>query len=389
MKKQFRLILFLLIVVLLAACSDQTTETPEATTDVVVEPTNTAAPTATSEPTATAVPEATVTTEPTPLPEPTIEPTAEPTATDEPAATPEPVLVPLTIGQPVAGSEVPVATDLTVSGQVAAASGATVHIVLQAGVTELVTGTATVDSNTGAWLTTLAIPVAVTGSAQIVVATETESAMVDITLLPGSAPEGTILRLDRPAAGDTLIAGYAAFFEGSALEVVGETITIAILSDNCGTVAASQSFTIAGGEWRGFIILPQALSGPACAVVSTGTPGSPEWRQTIVPIVLLTADEAGASRIELGNPSFEAYTAGSTITLFGVAVNAPDGEIQISVSLGDTTVLPLTVVDVDTFGYWEVEVALPTGQSGDLMVTAAMEIEGETIRSEWVLEVEG
>lgn len=389
MQKQFRLIFFLLIVLLLVACGDQTTETPEATMGVVVEPTNTAVPTATSEPTATTAPEATVTTEPTPLPEPTVEPTAEPIATDEPAATSEPVVVALAIGQPVAGSTVPVATDLTVSGQVSPDAAATVYVVLQAGVTELVTGTAVVDSNTGAWLTTLAVPVAVTGSAQIIVTTETESAMVDIILLPGSDPEGTILRLDRPAAGDTLVAGYASFFEGSALEVVGETITIAILSDNCGTVAASQSFTIAGGEWRGFIILPQALSGPACAVVSTGASGTPEWRQTIVPIVLLTADETGASRIELGNPSFEAYTAGGTITLFGMAVNAPDGEIQIGASLGDTTVLPLTVVEVDTFGYWELEVVLPAGQSGDLVVTAEMEVEGEMIGSEWVLEVEG
>jgi hypothetical protein len=189
--------------------------------------------------------------------------------------------------------------------------------------------------------------------------------------------------------GDTLVSGRAAFFEGTALAVINETITIAILADNCGTVAAAQSFTVTGGEWRGFIILPQELSGPACAVVYTGTPGTPEWRQTQVSVVLLTPDEAGASRIELGNPAFETYTAGETVTLFGLAVNAPDNEIQLTASIGDTAILPTTAVEVDDFGYWEIELTLPAGSSGSLTITASMGGEGETITEEWVVEVEG
>jgi hypothetical protein len=302
--------------------------------------------------------------------------------------TPEPVVIPLTIGQPVAGSEVAVATDLTVSGQVAPDAAATVQIVVAAGTTELITGTATVDPSTGAWLTTVPVPDAVTGSARVMVSTETENAVVDITLLSAENPSGAVLTLTRPQPGDTLVAGHATFFEGVAADVVSDTITIALLADNCGTVAAAQSFTIAGGEWRGFMILPQGLSGPACAVVSTGTAGTPEWRQTIIPVVLLTADETGASRIELGNPTFGEYGAGSTVTLFGVAVNAPEGEIEVSASLGGTAILPATVVEVDDFGYWELDVVLPAGQGGELTVTAMMETDDGTITAEWVLEVE-
>ncbi|MBK9051497.1 MAG: hypothetical protein IPL78_11435 [Chloroflexi bacterium] len=207
----------------------------------------------------------------------------------------------------------------------------------------------------------------VTGNARVVASTDAENAMVDVNLLPGNDPGGTIIRLDRPAAGDTLVSGRAAFFEGTALEVVNDTLTIAILADNCGTVAAAQSFTVNGGEWRGFMILPQELSGPACAVVYTGTPGTPEWRQTQVSVVLLTPDEAGASRIELGNPAFETYAAGETITLFGVAVNAPDNEIQLTASIGGTVILPATAVAVDAFGYWEIELTIPAGSSGPLI----------------------
>lgn len=275
------------------------------------------------------------------------------------------------------------------SGQVSPDAAATVNITLQAGTTALVTGTAQVDPSSGAWLTTLTVPPFVTGNARLIASTEAENAMVDINLLPSNDPGGTILRLARPSAGDTLVSGHAAFFEGTALEVINETITIAILADNCGTVAAAQSFTVNGGEWRGFIILPQELSGPACAVVYTGTPGTPEWRQTQVSVVLLTPDEAGASRIELGNPAFESYTAGETVTLFGLAVNTPDNEIQLTASIGGTVILPATAVEVDDFGYWEIELTLPAASFGSLTIAASMGGEGETITEEWVVNVEG
>lgn len=391
MKRLTILTLFLLLILGLTACGNQATETPTAQTRVAAATNTPADPTATTEPTATPTiePPATATAET--IPSPSAEPTAEPTATtpSEPTNTPEPVNVPLTISQPVAGSDVAVESDLTVSGQVSPAAAALVNITLQAGPTALVTGTAQVDPSSGAWLTTLAVPPFVTGNARVIASTEAENAMVDINLLPSNAPGGTILRLARPAVGDTLVSGRAAFFEGTALEVINETITIAILGDNCGTVAAAQSFTVNGGEWRGFIILPQDLSGPACAVVYTGTPGTAEWRQTQVSVVLLTPDEAGASRIELGNPAFETYTAGETITLFGLAVNAPDNEIQLTASMGGTVILPATAVAVDDFGYWEIELTLPAGSSGSMTITASMGGEGEMITAEWVVDVDG
>jgi len=389
MKQFLRLTYLLLLVLALVACQDENTPTPEATTVTTSATATSPAPSATTEPTATAttepaVPTATATDEPTALPEPTTEPTA--TAVPEPTATPEPLV--LTISQPVAGSEVAVGTDLTVSGVVDPSAAASVTLSLQAGTAILITGTATVDSGTGAWLTTLAVPTSATGSTRLTASTETEAAQVDITLLPGANPTGALLNLTRPTAGTTLVSGFTAFFEGTAEAVVDGKITIAVLSDGCTTVAAAQSFTIGGGEWRGVLILPQTLTGSACAVVYTGTPGTPAWRQTQVPIVLLSEGETGANRIELGNPAFATYAPGSTITLFGVAVNAPEGEIEVAAALDGTTVLPTTTVAVDTFGYWELELTLPAGESGPLTVTAGMEPEGETITMEWVLTVE-
>lgn len=389
MKQFLRLTYLLLLVFALVACQDENTPTPEATTVTAAATATSSAPSATSEPTATATtelsaPTATATNEPTALPSPTTEPTA--TDIPEPTATPEPLV--LTINQPVVGSEVAVGTDLTVSGVVDPSAAATVTLSLQAGTAVLITGTATVDSGTGAWLTTLAVPVAATGSTRLTASTDTESALVELILLPGDNPTGAVLNLTRPTAGATLVAGFTAFFEGTAEDVVDGKITIAVLNEGCTTVAAAQSFTIGGGEWRGVLILPQAITGSACAIVYTGIPGTPAWRQTQVPIVLLSEGETGANRIELGNPAFATYAPGSTITLYGVAVNAPEGEIEVAAALDGTTVLPTTTVDVDTFGYWEVELTLPAGESGPLTVTASMEPEGETITMEWVLTVE-
>lgn len=390
MKRLNRIILLLFLTLILVACGNEITETPTTTTETAAATNTLPAPTATTAPIVSPSDEPTATNNPTVTPSPiaTIEPEATATTEPEPTHTPEPVIVPLTVIQPVRGSEVTAETDLTVSGQVDPAAAASVNLSLQAGTATLVTGTASVDTNTGAWLTTLAVPPSVTGIARLVASTGSENVLVDITLLPGTDSEGAILRLERPAAGATLVAGYAAFFEGTALDVISDTLTIAILADNCGTVAAAQSFTISGGEWRGFIILPPDLSGPACAVVATGAPNTPDWRQTQIPIVLLAAAETGAGRIELGNPTFAEYTAGTTTTLFGVAVNAPESGMQLSATLGGIAILPLTTVGVDNFGYWELDLALPAGQTGNLTVTASMEVGGETITAEWVLLIE-
>ncbi len=387
MKQLLRLTYLLLLVLALVACQNENAPTPEATTEIAAATNTSSAPSATNEPTATATTEpaaSTATSEPTIQPSPTTEPTA--TFTPEPTETPEPLG--LTISQPISGSELPVGADLTVSGVVAPTAAAMVNLSLQAGPTILITGTATVDSNTGAWLTTLAVPPSVTGITRLTASTDSELATVDITLLPGDNPTGAVLTLTRPTAGTTLVSGFTAFFEGTADDVVDGKITIAVFGDNCTTVAAAQSFTIGGGEWRGVLILPQAISGSACAAVYTGTPGTPTWRQTQIPLVLLNEGETGANRIELGNPAFATYAPGTTITLFGVAVNAPDDEIQVAAALDGTTVLTTTTVAVDTFGYWELELTLPAGESGPLTVTASMEPEGETITMEWVLTVE-
>ena len=154
MKQLLRLTYLLLLVLALVACQNENTPTPEATTEIAAATNTSSAPSATNEPTATATTEpaaSTATSEPTIQPSLTTEPTA--TFTPEPTETPEPLG--LTISQPISGSELPVGADLTVSGVVAPTAAATVNLSLQAGPTILITGTATVDSNTGAWLTTM------------------------------------------------------------------------------------------------------------------------------------------------------------------------------------------------------------------------------------------
>jgi len=114
------------------------------------------------------------------------------------------------------------------------------------------------------------------------------------------------LEMFRPKVDEKGVGGFNIFFDGEILLAVNRTVTLSIWADNCQTRVAQQSFVLGASNrpvyWQGFVIVPQNLVGPACAVASTGDPGSETWREASVPINVLAPTELEARGVTIGNP---------------------------------------------------------------------------------------
>jgi hypothetical protein len=271
-----------------------------------------------------------------------------------------------------------VGTELTVSGQAQPDGENELRLQLEVVSRELVTDTISVDATTGSWTTTIETPPNITGPAQLTIETPDGEDTVTVALHLRPDPNAAGLTLRRPSAGDDAVAGYTLFFEGRVREPVDDTVTIAILTDDCNLSAAQQSFTVVGGPWHGLVVLPQGIEGPACAVASTGD-GQEGWREARVPIRLLGSEDEGATMIVLGNPAGTTFQAGEVAGIFGVAVNAPGNQVQVTLTTGVSQNEPLAqgTAAVEAFGFWQAELPLPADVTGPVVVTASMG-EGDT-----------
>lgn len=238
-------------------------------------------------------------------------------------------------------------------------------------------GSAIADADTGRWQATLPVSRHVTGPARLIVNPENsdETAAIDLEILPDEGTDNPGLTLRRPGEHDTAVAGYTLFFGGRVRNPIDNTVTISIMIDDCTTVATSQSFTLVGGAWHGLLILPPDVTGPACAVATTGTVGEGEWREARLPITILTSDKEAAYSLTLGSPSDNrTFRAGQAAQIFGVAVNAPDDTVHVVVNLDDAdgTLLAEGTAEVDNFGYWALQLLLPEDITGPATITASM-----------------
>lgn len=375
-KAQFlSLILSLYVLLFLTGCNQEVlpgtrvevaipTPLPSATPLPTLEPieTPTAAPEPTDKPTMT----------PTPQVSPTA--TASPTPTSTATEVAEPVL---TIERPEDGAEVVAGDEITVSGHVQPAPDEALLLAVEVAARSVASGSAEVNADTGRWQTTLSVSPHVTGPARLIASPENsdETAVIDLEILPDEDADNPGLTLRRPGENDTAVAGYALFFEGRARKPIDDTITISVLTDDCTNVLTSESFRLQGGTWRGLLILPPDVAGPACAVATTGTVGEGDWREARIPITILTSDNTEATSLTLGSPSDNrTFQAGQAAHIFGVAVNAPNDEVHVVVTLDNAegTVLAEGTAMVDAFGYWEIELPFPEDASGPATITASM-----------------
>jgi hypothetical protein len=315
----------------------------------------------------------------TPIEEPTETPPVEPTETEEPepTATATAVNAPLVIDEPVEDREVVVGRELVVSGRAQAGMTDSLVLRLQVAARNLVTDTVSV-TTAGAWEVAVMIPPQITGPAQLSVQTQDgeETATVALEILPD--PDTPGISLKRPAEEDVAVAGYGLFFEGRVREPIDRTVTIGLLTNDCTSLDASQSFAVTGGVWFGFLVLPPDFTGPACAVAYTGEEmpislAEGEWRAAWRPITVLSSANEQAASITLGHPAGTTFKAGQTARLFGVAVNAPNNEVRVTVILDEgQNVLAEGIAPVDAFGFWEIELPLPAGDTGPAAVTVSM-----------------
>lgn len=360
------LVLFVHVVLLAVACSNQAT--PTAT--LQPPPTVTASQ-------ATAAPAATDTSQP---PTPTVETPAQPTATSDAAtptsgaqtpavtatATSEPTSEPvvLAITTPQEGETWNTGSSVTVGG--AAPAGAeSIDVTLHAAGLTLDSAEAVPDAD-GQWEATLDIPAALTGTA-ILQATTGEDASVElpVQITLAAATSGPTMRLDHPQGTSTVVSGHVLFFTGAVQQPAEEMVTIAVLFEDCETVASTTSFNVGeGGQWWGYLVVPETVFGAGCALAYTGEFGEDRWRAAHTPINILEEEDQEARGVFIGNFDDSEVTPGDSVTVYGSAYNVPNNRVQVALQVDGASVAQGTAT-TDGFGYWEINLALPPDTAAD------------------------
>lgn len=357
---------FGLIWFLLSACGATATPTPLPTATAVSEvvpPTETA----TDEP-PTAVP-ATPTTEIVPTePEPT-----EETLFPTPVVTPTPTLTPtveipnysITIAEPDPATTLLAGREVTFRGEVQPPIAQPLTLTVTIGAFTAVAAELMPDAGSGRWELTTTLAEAASGPG-ILTVTLGDLAQVEqpVSLAFDSTTDEPYISLSRPVEGETAVAGHAFLMQGDSHNLIDDAFTIGVLVDDCTNFIAAQKISLVGGRWYGFVILPQNVApGPACAVAYTGEYGEDVWRQALIPIQLLAADDPLTTLLQLGNPGDLDFTAGSVTNLFGIAINVPERAVDIVLGLDSTSgggeIIASGTAFADQFGLWSIDLELP------------------------------
>ena len=351
-----RLFLLLTLALLLVAC-EQAAPTPLPTNTIAAPTTGEALP-ATS---TTAAPTATATA---PAPTPTTAPTdtAVPEATPTVAtATPTAEPVPLQVEAPAEGETLAVGSSVTVAGT-AAPGAQQVTVALTAAGLTLVESAVTLGEEETSWQTLLDVPEDMVGNATLqATLADGTSVTVPVSLARPAATSDTTLTLTYPMANTKAVAGHVLFFTGRAQRPYDDAITIAVLFEACQTVAAAQTFTVGeGGQWWGFVNIPETVFGPACAVAYTGPFAGEDWRAAHTPLTILPIDDPAARGVFIGNFPDAAVAPGEVLTVYGSAFNVPEDQVLVSLEVDGAVVVEGTA-SVDRFGYWETALTLPAG----------------------------
>lgn len=281
---------------------------------------------------------------------PTVAATSEPEATT-PAAS-------FTVVEPAPNAQWGTASTVSLSGR-APAGVETVTATLRAAGLDLASAQAA-PSDGGDWQMTMELPATLTGAATLHFAVDGEPAeeiLVELAL-PG-ATSGPALTLSHPQFDSAVVSGQVLFFTGSFQQPAGESLTIAVLYEDCQTTASMTSFEVGeGGRWWGYIVVPETVYGPACAIAYLGEFDGDEWRAAHAPINILESDDPQARGLFIGNFAGSELTPGESVTVFGSAYNAPNRQVRVALQVAGETVAQGTT-GADTFGYWEINLVLP------------------------------
>lgn len=302
-----------------------------------------------------------------PPPPPTVVVEDAPPPPAPPAQEPKPFEITQLVPQLVGGGTA------TVAGT-APTAGGEVTVELWAGPHLLAESTTTVNEN-GDWRVELPVPLTVHGAARVRAVSLNETAVRPLELLPSEDdPLDVAVMGAQPLPEDTAVAGAPLFFAGNVTNAINRTITISFWINDCTESVATQSVTLDGSAvyWNALIILPPFLDAEqGCASISTGDSTTGTWREEIIPLrVIQMEDDAAQGLITLGNRPDEPFKAGSTIYLYGSALNIPDTTMTISwVGEGENAAFLNTAVEVDSFGYWDTDITIPAELVGQTTMT--------------------
>jgi hypothetical protein len=291
----------------------------------------------------------------------------------------------LGLTRPVAQAQLAIGGNQTVAGYVAPGSTEPIEISLSFGVNEVSRATAVPDPTTGDWTTELFIPPTVQGLGQITVRTGNQQTSIPVsTYAPydpnGPSPNEVVLKLFRPIPGASLTIGMPAFYEGQAQNLIDDSLTIALLTNNCTTIVSRQNISLppGAGQWRGVLFLPSDVVRPdaqACAIAYTGTYGE-NWREVQLPLSVFAPDDPQAVRLSVGVPWDAVFRAGEVATLFGGAVqsSAPENVVLVTVRTqeAEPRLLAEGLAPVDSFGYWEIDLLLPEEYRGPALLDVSI-----------------
>ena len=327
---------------------------------------------------------------PTHLPTSTEPPTPQPTESQ----TPTPVvstreLTPLppsgvNITPPEEGTTIRLGQQIDVGGRSQLAASQTITVSLFSLSGRLLDARPARIDDLSNWRATMETPQNITGPARIeaIVFDETgQSVSADSTtieLLLSDEPGDRYLTLSRPQNGDIAVNGFNLLFDGHAQRPVNNLVTVSLLTDSCQQQVASQSFRLNGsGDWWGLLFVPNSIQGEACAVAHFGSPGDQEWREAQTLIEVVPVDDVSANVIVIALPrDNSSILPGQSIEIKGLAYNAPDRLVNVTVMLDNGRLLNEGVAAVDRHGFWELSLFIPRDADGAAQIIASAGLEG-------------
>jgi hypothetical protein len=307
--------------------------------------------------------------------------------TPKPTITPTAVNPLINISDPNPNQLLILGNEVTVRGLVQREPDQSIQVSLVTSNGRLLAETSATTSEFG-WQASFVLPPQVSGSATVRAAllaadgTVLSTYDVPVWLTLNKETADRYLEMLRPTFEETAVGGFNIFFDGEILLPVNRTISVSIWAEDCQTRVARQSFVLGASSrpvyWQGFVVVPEDLEGPACAVASTGEPGSENWREASVPILVLPPTELEARGVTIGNPPPDSEAiAGQELILYGTALNVSEGPVSVSILMENGRVVSQTSFTTDYWGYWETAVTLPIDVEGLAEITVSAG-EGDT-----------
>lgn len=310
-----------------------------------------------------------------PQPSPTTAP--EPTLTPEPSA-PEPTPVPTETPLPTADSyeivvlspqpdeTIFIANQYTFQGTINPLPLEPLNVTLQAegDPNGIFYGAAEVNAETGEWSLAVDIHPGRTGLSTLTigVGSTTTETPVNLAFRPGQ--EGVFVVLNAPNQGDLAVIGQMMLLSGEARNVPNGRLDLQI--NNCNespTPLSEISIEIGDGPWNAFMVIPPGLEPQiGCLIISASELDNVDpsivWMGS-VSLNLVAQESEEANLIQVGEAAALEFEAGRTTELYGIAINAPENLITLTLFDGSGTALSTATATTGRFGYWESALALP------------------------------